>query len=103
MLKAIWRLTNVTCVTDLGGNVTALDMCVLHPFVAGISLSLPHTRVRKPQWTKGGPRGVDVKENIDMRSQVTHFDTTMLAGLGQKPLWRWVGRDNDQMALKSWR
>jgi hypothetical protein len=67
------------------------------------SWNLSLTRVRKPQWTKGGPRGVDMKENIDMRSQVTHFDTTMLAGLGQKPLWRWVGRDNDQMALKSWR
>jgi len=38
-------------------------------------------------WTKGSPRGVDVKENIDMRSQVTHFDTTMRAGSGQKPLW----------------
>lgn len=94
----LWRLTNLTGITDLRENVTALNMCVLHPFLVEISL----TRVRKPQWTKGGPRGVDMKENTDMRGQVTHFDTTMLAGLGQKPLWRWVGRDNDQMALKSW-
>lgn len=61
-----------------------LSIYVHHPFAVEISL----THVRKPQRTKSSPRGVDVKENIDMRSQVTHFDTTMRAGLGQKPLLR---------------
>lgn len=87
--RTTYLFSNVTCITDLTRDVTSLNVCEQGPF----AVEIPLTHVLKPEWTKGSPRGVDVKENIDMRSEVTHFDTTMWAGLGQKPLWRWVGKN----------